>query len=261
MDSAVSTRLNGRVAVVTGGGAGIGAAIAERFAREGACVAIGGRRAALLEETRGRIVDAGGSCLTVAGDCATEEGAAAIFAQAKERFGPVDLLVNNAGIAGPTAPIWEQQFAGWEETLRINLSGPWLCAREAARQMMPLARGRIINIGSMSGKRPLANRTPYTSAKMGLVGLTKTLAVELGAFNINVNCISPGAVNTGRLAEIARAANVPLERVLEGAAAGAALKRISEPADIAALAAFLASDEASNITGIDITVDAGVWFS
>lgn len=257
----MANELQGKVAIVTGGGTGIGAAIAARLAAAGACVAIAGRRPEVLAETSAAISQAGGTCLAVPGDSATEAGVDALFATTERALGPVEILVNNAAIAGPTAPIWEQTAAGWEETLRINLTGPWLCSRAAARSMMAANKGRIINIGSMSGKRPLAKRTPYTSTKMGLVGMTRTLAVELGPFNVNVNCISPGAVNTGRLQEIATAAGVPLEAVVAGAAAGSALGRISQPTDIAALTEFLAGDGGANITGIDITVDAGVWFS
>jgi len=254
-------RLEGKVAIVTGGGTGIGAAIATRFAAEGAAVAISGRRAELLEGVAWTIRAAGGKVVAVPGDSATEAGVEALFRRAEEGLGPVDILVNNAGIAGPVAPIWKQEFDGWAETLRINLSGPWLCSRAAARRMIERKGGNIINIGSMSGKRPLANRTPYTSAKLGVVGLTRTLAVELGPYNVNVNCISPGAVSGARLEELAQKAGIPLEQLVTSAAAGAALKRISDPEDIAGLAAFLASADARNITGMDITVDGGVWFS
>lgn len=254
-------RLDGKVAIVTGGGTGIGAAITARLAAEGAAVAISGRRASLLNEVVDAIQLAGGTALAVPGDSATEEGVEALFAKVAADLGPVDVLVNNAGVAGPVAPIWEQEFAGWAETVRINLTGPWLCSRAAAPGMMEKKSGNIINIGSMSGKRPLANRTPYTSTKLGLVGLTRTLAVELGPFNVNVNCISPGATTGPRLEELADKAGITLEQLLKGAAAGSALNRVSEPEDIAGLAAFLASADARNITGMDITVDAGVWFS
>jgi NAD(P)-dependent dehydrogenase (short-subunit alcohol dehydrogenase family) len=257
----MDARLDGKVAIVTGGGTGIGAAIAARLAAEGASVAISGRRANLLDEVAGAISSDGGTALAAPGDCATEEGVDALFAKVAAELGPLDVLVNNAAIAGPVAPIWEQAFDGWEDTLRINLSGPWLCSRAAAKVMMDRKVGNIINIGSMSGKRPLAKRTPYTATKLGLVGLTRTLAVELGAFDINVNCISPGATSGPRLQELANKAGITLEQLLEGAAAGSALKRVSEPEDIAGLAAFLASSDARNITGMDITVDGGTWFS
>jgi NAD(P)-dependent dehydrogenase (short-subunit alcohol dehydrogenase family) len=184
-----------------------------------------------------------------------------LFDRTLEAFGTVDILVNNAAIAGPVGYIWELDVEGWEETLRINLTGPWLCSQAAARIMIPKRYGKIINIGSISGKRPLARRTPYTTTKMGLVGLTRTLALELGQYNINVNLISPGLTETPRVAELAEKYGVTVEQLRESSAALAALKRVSEPEDIAALAAFLASDESRNITGIDITVDAGIWYS
>jgi NAD(P)-dependent dehydrogenase (short-subunit alcohol dehydrogenase family) len=185
-----------------------------------------------------------------------------LFDRTLEAFGTVDILVNNAAIVGPVGFIWElEDVAGWEETLRVNLTGPWLCSREAARIMIPKRYGKIINIGSIAGKRPLARRTPYVTTKMGLVGLTRTLALELGPYNINVNLISPGLVDTPRVDELSEKYGVSVQELKEGSAALAALRRISQPQDVAALAAFLASDESRNITGIDITVDAGVWYS
>lgn len=222
---------------------------------------ISGRRAELLSATAQRLADAGGTVQAVAGDTATEQGVEELFQKAKAAYGPVDILVNNAAIAGPVASIWEQDLAGWEETLRINLTGPWLCSRVAAKSMMSRRYGKIINIGSISGKRPLATRTPYTTTKMGLVGLTRTLALELGEYDINVNLISPGAIDTPRMDELAERWHTTRKALLENMAGGAALKRVGEPSDIANLAAFLASDEARNIQGVDITVDAGVWYS
>lgn len=257
----MADRLADRVAIVTGGGTGIGAGIAERLAQDGARVVISGRRNQLLQETVQRVTSNGGKIGSFAGDTATEDGVKALFQEAESLFGPVDILVNNAAIAGPVAPIWEQETPGWEETLRINLTGPWLCCREACRSMMERRSGKIVNIGSISGKRPLATRTPYTATKMGLVGLTRTLAAELGPYNINVNLISPGAVDTPRMDELAERWNTTRDALLGGIAETSALKRVSQPHDIANLAAFLVSDEARNIQGIDITVDAGVWFS
>jgi NAD(P)-dependent dehydrogenase (short-subunit alcohol dehydrogenase family) len=256
----MTKQLEGQIAVVTGGGTGIGAAIASRLAGLGAAVAITGRRAGLLEEQVSEIEAGGGKAIAVPCDSATEAGVEGLFRQVEEMFGPVTILVNNAAIAGPVAPIWEQDLAGWDETVRINLTGPWLCSRAAARQMILQRSGKIVTIGSVSGKRPLAARTPYCATKIGLIGLTRTLALELGPYNINVNLISPGAVNTPRLAELAEKYNVSLDDIIKGSAEKRCLNRIPSAQSIANMVEFLATDKGKDITGIDITVDAGSWF-
>jgi NAD(P)-dependent dehydrogenase (short-subunit alcohol dehydrogenase family) len=248
------------VAVVSGGGTGIGAAIARRFAAEGAVVVVSGRRQELLDEVVETITSEGGRAEAYVADLSIESSVEELFAHVLNTYQRLDILVNNAAIAGEVGNIWELSFAGWDEALRINLTGPWLCTRAAARVMMPQRSGRIINIGSISGKRPLATRTPYTATKMGLVGLTRTCALELGEYDINVNVISPGAVDTPRLEELARKWNRPLDEMVASVAAQSALKRISTPDDIAECALFLAGDRSRNITGVDITVDGGVWF-
>lgn len=254
--------LAGRVAIVTGAGTGVGTAIARLYAQEGAAVVLFGRRAALLHDTANRITAAGHDrCLVVSGDVSQEAAVDALFAQTLDRFGRVDILVNNAAVAGPTGPIWDLSLADFQETIAINLGGPWLCCRAAAKVMRPQRSGRIINIGSITGKRPLAARSPYAASKLGLVGLTRTLAVELGESNITVNHISPGPIDTPRLEELAKAKQRPLQEFITPFIAASALKRISRPEDIAELALFLAGDRAGNITGVDINVDGGIWFS
>jgi NAD(P)-dependent dehydrogenase (short-subunit alcohol dehydrogenase family) len=247
-----------RVGVVTGAGQGIGRDIAMALAGEGARCVLVGRRADPLIEVQRTIEAHGGSALAVAADVTSEADVGTVFRQAAERYGAVDILVNNAGIAGPISPIGQIQLDGWLETIATNLTGPWLCCRAAAIAMAGRG-GRIINIGSISGKRPLANRTPYCAAKMGLLGLTRSLALELGPANINVNCISPGAVLTARLELLAEGAKIPLQQFLKGVTSMSALQRITEGRDVAALCVFLASDAAHNITGQDYTVDAGTF--
>lgn len=221
---------------------------------------VSGRRQELLDEVVETIASEGGRAEAFVADLSVESSVDELFAHVLNTYQRLDILVNNAAIAGEVGNIWELSFAGWDEALRINLTGPWLCTRAAARVMMPQRSGRIINIGSISGKRPLATRTPYTATKMGLVGLTRTCALELGEYDINVNVISPGAVDTPRLEELARKWNRPLDEMVASVAAQSALKRISTPDDIAECALFLASDRSRNITGVDITVDGGVWF-
>ena len=254
-------KLAGKSAIVTGAGTGLGAAIAERFAAEGAAVMLVGRRQGLLDEVAGRLAAGGGRALVQTGDVSDEQDVERIVAATIEAFGALDILVNNAGIAGPVAPIWETPLEGWLETLAINLTGPWLCCRAALRHMVQRRSGKIINIGSISGKRPLATRTPYTASKLGLVALTRTLAEEAGPYNINVNNISPGLVDTPRLYELAERWQREPDELRASFGALAALKRIPEPLDIANCALFLASEESRNITGFDINVDGGLWYS
>jgi NAD(P)-dependent dehydrogenase (short-subunit alcohol dehydrogenase family) len=254
--------LKDRVAIVTGAGTGIGRGIAVLFAQEGANVVVTGRRKELLDETLDEIKAAGGAeAIAIPGDVSDEAEVDRLFEETASRFGPVDVLVNNAAIAGEIGNIWELSLDGWNETIKINLTGPWLCTRAAAKAMMPRRSGKIINIGSISGKRPLATRTPYTSSKLGLVGLTKTAAVELGEYGINVNNISPGAIETPRLAHLAEAWKMTKQELVDDLADKAATKRIGEPRDIAELALFLATDRSRQITGFDISVDGGLWFS
>lgn len=258
------TELAGRVALITGAGTGIGRAIAQRFALEGASIVLSGRRREPLEETVELISNSSkGSNKSeiFTADVSDETQVRRLFKHTQEALGPVDILVNNAGVAGEVGNIWELTLAGWNEALRINLTGPWLCTRAAAETMIGRNEGKIINIGSISGKRPLATRTPYTTTKMGLVGLTRTTALELGQYGINVNLISPGPVATPRLNDLAEHWNMPLEDLVEGMESRAALKRISTPDDIAECALFLATKRSRNITGFDINVDGGVWFS
>jgi NAD(P)-dependent dehydrogenase (short-subunit alcohol dehydrogenase family) len=251
-------QLQGQVAIVTGANQGIGKDIATAFAREGASVVLAARRLPELESVASAINADGGKAVAVQADVSKESDAAKLVETAVNHFGGLDVLVNNAGIAGPIAPITEIDAAAWRECIEINLTGPWLCSREAARVMKGKG-GRIINIGSITGKRPLVNRTPYGASKLGVVGLTRALALELGPEHINVNCISPGAVNTSRLALIAENAGMPLEELLKLAAQGSALGTVSEGSDVAALCVFLASDAARQITGQDINVDAGAY--
>jgi len=256
--------LSGRVALVTGAGTGIGRAIAERFAHEGATVAISGRRQEPLEETGQRIRDTSAGAARVEiipADLGDEAAVQKLFDRIHESLGPLNVLVNNAAIAGDVGNIWELSLKGWNDALQSNLTGPWLCTRAAAKTMMAQGEGKIVNVGSISGKRPLATRTPYTSTKMGLIGLTRTTAVELGPYGINVNLISPGAVDTPRMDELAERWEMSREELVDGMGALAALKRISTPEDVAECALFLATERSRNITGFDINVDGGVWFS
>jgi|TARA_Y100000310_G_scaffold274578_1_gene290654 NAD(P)-dependent dehydrogenase (short-subunit alcohol dehydrogenase family) len=252
-------QLKDQVAVVTGASQGIGQTIAETFAREGAKVVVVARNEENLHNVASGIEGEGGTVTPCAASVSAEEDVRRVVDTAVDAYGKLDVLVNNAGIAGPVAAIEDTDLAGWQECIATNLTGAWLCCREVTRVMKPAQSGKIINIGSISGKRPLPQRTPYCASKMGLVGLTRSLAAELGAFNINVNCISPGAVKSPRLELLAEKASMSLEDLFARVSAGSALGRVGEPEDIAGLCVYLATAAAHNITGQDFTVDAGTY--
>jgi len=254
-------KLGGRVSIVTGGGHGIGRAIALRFAEEGAAIVIAGPTAETIESATREIEGLGAGAMAVLTDVSDEASVQGMIAASLSRFGQVDILINNAGIAGPTAAATKVSREDWDRTIAINLTGAFLCAKHALPQMMERRRGRIINITSVAGLHGYALRSPYSSSKWGMIGLTRTLAEEAGHYNITVNAIAPGPVRGPRIDSVIRnrAAELgrPFEDVEREYVEPTALKRMAEEADIAAVAAFLASDEAGNVTGQTIEVSAG----
>ncbi len=259
-------RLKDRVAIVTGGGKGIGKAISLAFAREGARVVMAGRTLSALEETRDLIKKAGGRAQPIQTDVTVEEEVIRLIAETAKKFGNVDILINNSGVAGPIVKLAEMDLARWNETLAIDLTGAMLASREVLKYMIPQRSGAIINIVSEGGragdgKSGFPLRSAYCAAKMGLIGMTETLAIEVGEFNIRVNAVSPGPVNgrhiTNAMRGKARATKRPFEAIMKDLAAGSSLKRISEEAEVASAVVFLASDEASAITGQTLPVSCG----
>ena len=253
--------LTNRVAIVTGASKGIGRVMAQLFAHEGARVVCAARSDALVTETAALIRSTGGQAVAVVADASSEEGARAIVEAGRQAFGSIDTLVNNAGDGGPTKPIQDYTTEDWFYTVNSCLTSAYLCSRFAVPAMITAGRGAIVNIASMAGRRGLAYRVGYCSAKAGQIGMTYGLALELGRHNITVNAIAPGAVAGDRIDRMiqgqANIRGVAVERMRESFVERSPLRRMSTAEDISSLAAFLCSDQARNISGQCIPVTAG----
>ncbi|MDE0613641.1 MAG: SDR family oxidoreductase [Acidimicrobiia bacterium] len=255
-------KLEEKVVVVTGAGRGIGREIALTCAQEGGTMVLAARSVGALQEVAEQIESAGGEAMVAETDVCNPDAVAALTDEVLSRWGRVDVLVNNSGIGGPSAPLWEVQPEDWEETFAVNVTGVYRCCQAMLPSMIKRQNGSIINIGSITGKRPLLNRTPYAASKAALIGLTRTLALETGPHQIRVNLVSPGLVAgeriewvfeqqatiQGRSADDVRA---DLEEITP-------LRRLVSATDVARTVAFLASDESEGITGADINVTAGL---
>jgi NAD(P)-dependent dehydrogenase (short-subunit alcohol dehydrogenase family) len=253
--------LDGRVAIVTGASKGVGREIGEQFAQQGASVVCAARSADLVKETAGRIQAAGGKAIAVVCDAAKEDEVRALVASSVQTFGKVDVLVNNAGDGGPTKPVQEYTTDDWFYTINSCLTSSYMCIRFAVPEMIKAGRGAIVNISSMAGRRGLAFRIGYCSAKAGQVGMAYGLALELGPQNIRINVIAPGAVEGPRIDSViagqARVKGLSEADVRRAMTERSPLKRFVRADDIAALAVFLCSDLAKNISGQLIPVNAG----
>jgi NAD(P)-dependent dehydrogenase (short-subunit alcohol dehydrogenase family) len=253
--------LTGRVAIVTGASKGIGRVISDIFAREGASVVCTARSGDLVQEAADAIVAAGGRSLAVAADVSTEAGAQTVVERALGTFGHVDCLVNNAGDGGPTKPVQEYSLDEWYYTLNSCLTSSYLCVRFTVPAMIRAGRGAIVNIASMAGRRGLAYRIGYCSAKAGQMGMTYGLALELGRHNITVNAIAPGAVEGDRIDRViagqAAVRGSSPEAIRKSFLERSPLRRMATPDDIAWAAAFLCSEHARAISGQVLPVNAG----
>jgi NAD(P)-dependent dehydrogenase (short-subunit alcohol dehydrogenase family) len=253
--------LSTRVAAVTGANRGIGRAIAVALAADGFTVAASARDPASLADTVAQAGKAGGTAVPLACDVRDEASVAAMAAGA-QALGPVHAVVANAGVAGPTRPLHEITLEDWRDTLATDLDGVFLTFRAFIPAMIERRGGSLIAISSMTGKRPLHGRTPYAAAKMGVIGLVRTLATELGPYSIRVNAVCPGPVAGPRIDEVIRkqaAVRGITEEQARAAFAGASpLGRLVEAGEVAAACVFLASDDSAAVTGEDLNVAAGV---
>jgi 3-oxoacyl-[acyl-carrier protein] reductase len=248
----VAGRLASKVTVVTGSAGGLGQAIAEGYAREGAAVVVNSRsqeRAAAAAEA---ITAAGGRAIAVEADLVRPEHATALADAAVAEFGRIDVWVNNAGVTA-VGPSVEMAPEDWNRVIATNLSGCFFGSQAAARVMLAQGSGVIIQIGSIFSETALATRAPYTAAKHGLVGLTKALAVEWAPHGVRVVCLEPGYVAAG-LGTKGQEAGIFTAADIGGRTP---MGRFAEPKEIVAAAVFLASDEASFITGASLLVDGG----
>jgi 3-oxoacyl-[acyl-carrier protein] reductase len=240
-----------KVALITGSARGIGRAIAEKLAHRGASVVIADLRAELATATAQEIAaNTGQRSLAVAVDVVNAESVKAMMERVLGEFGRIDILVNNAGITRDNL-IMRMEEADWDLVLNINLKGAFNCSKAVVRTMMKQRSGRIVNIASVSGLAGQAGQANYSASKAGLIGMTKALARELGSRQITVNAVAPGFIPTDLTKDLP-------DELKEGSLKMIPLGRWGSTQDIAAAVAFLASDEASYITGHVLSVDGGM---
>ncbi len=243
-------RLDGRTALVTGASGGLGRHFALVLAGAGASVAVAARRAAPLEEVTAEIVAAGGTAVAVGLDVTDGAAVKAAFDDAEKAFGPVDVLINNAGVA-LTKPALETEEADWDHVLDTNLKGAWMVAREAARRMVDAGGGTIVNIGSIVAERVAGGLSAYAASKAGLIQLTRVLAVELARHSIRVNALAPGYIGTDINREYfaTDAGRRTIKRIPQ--------RRVGRPSDLDGPLLLLASGASAFMTGSVVTVDGG----
>ncbi len=248
-----------RAVFITGAGAGLGREMALAFASEGYAVAVTDIEG--VEETAVEIRARGGRALDLSLDLRQLEQVEAAVNAVLGRFHGIDVLIANAAVEGPTAPLSEVSLEDWNQTLAVNLTGTFLCDRAVLPYMMAQRSGCILHISSVAGLQAYPLRAPYAVSKWGIIGLTETLAAELGPYNIRVNAVCPGPVQGSRMARViahrAEAEGRTMHEIVEEYRSRTLLGRMVEPEDVVALVLFLASDAAKNITGQSIRVCAG----
>jgi 3-oxoacyl-[acyl-carrier protein] reductase len=243
-------KLAGRVALVTGASQGIGHACALALAREGATVAVAARNHQKLDELVGEIIAAGGKAAAFVIDVADEEQVKSGIKAALAQFGKIDILVNNAGITRDQL-VMRMKRADWDSVLNTNLTSAYLCIQQVIGSMLKQRWGRIINITSVFGQMGQAGQVNYAASKAGLIGLTMAMAREVASRNITCNAVAPGFIETSMTAALS-------EEFRQSAVKTIPLGRVGSPADVASAVCFLASEEASYITGHVLNVNGGL---
>jgi NAD(P)-dependent dehydrogenase (short-subunit alcohol dehydrogenase family) len=255
-------RLKDKVAIITGGGTGIGRAISFAFAKEGAAVVAAARTLPRLEAVVKEIKSKGGRAKAIQTDITDHEQVKQMVAQTISEFKQIDILVNNAARGTyNNADVVDMGLDEWNDSLAINLTGTMLCAKEVLKYMIPRRSGSIINVSSVAGLSGVPRESPYAASKWGVIGLSETLAIEAGKHNIRVNCICPGATRTEEFDDwvntAAKEAGTTYEAVMAKLTDNNSLKRMAEPEEIAACIVFLASDDSSAMSGSNLVASCG----
>ena len=242
-----------KVALVTGGTAGIGRAAAVAFARQGARVVVCARREAQGEQTLQLIRDAGGDGFFMQADVSDEPAMQGLIQAIVERYGRLDYAFNNAGFGGLPGPMVQGTRENWDRVISVNLTGTWLCMKYELQQMLPQGHGAIVNMASVGGVFGTPGIAPYVAAKHGIVGLTKTAAMEYAPFGVRINVVAPGGINTEMLDQLM----LPPE-ALQKFGEFHPIKRLGTPEEVANAVVWLCSDQATYVTGTVFMVDGGV---
>jgi NAD(P)-dependent dehydrogenase (short-subunit alcohol dehydrogenase family) len=248
-------RFGGKVVLVTGGGSGIGAAAAMQFAEQGARVVVVGRRHDALHQTASAIRQAGGECHPIHGDVSLERDCAAMVEETVAKFGGLDIAFNNAGMAGPMRPLSEMELVDWNELIAVNLTSVFLSMKYEIRAMRRSGSGTIVNNSSVAGVAGLPRAAHYSASKHGIIGLTRSAALEFIGEGIRINAICPGTTVTEIMDQVLEGGidNPFFEKIVEMHP----IKRAATAAEIAASALFLASQDSAFMVGHALVVDGG----
>lgn len=250
-------KLKDKVCIVTGSASGIGRAIVERLAKEGAEVAVADID---IEAARKTAAEIRSSAIAVKVDVSNKDSAEQMVAEVEKQFGPIDILVNNAGVS-EIVPFLEMDETMWDKHLNVNLKGTFLCSQAVLKSMVKRNTGKIINLSSQSGKKGNSQYEAYCASKFGIIGLTQSLSAEFAPYRININAVCPGVVWTSlwdKMApQYAAKRNMPLEQVKDYLASQIPLGRLCTPEDVAGVVAFLACSDSDYMTGQAINVTGG----